>query len=163
MALLEQKEALVQRLLAAKAKSGKTYDQIAKEVGLTNAYTAQLFFNQAQLKPDTAPKLKAAVPDLSDADVEEMKKEPMRAYDPTIIQEPLIYRLNEAVMHYGRAIKDIVNEQQGDGIMSAIGFFMTVEKVKGKEGEPRVKIVFNGKFLPHVEQKIEDNVMEPVQ
>jgi cyanate lyase len=47
--------------------------------------------------------------------------------------------------------------------MSAIGFFMTVEKVKGKEGEPRVKIVFNGKFLPHVEQKVEDNVMEPVE
>lgn len=34
------------------------------ELGLTNAYVAQLFFNQAQLKPETAGKLKRAVPQL---------------------------------------------------------------------------------------------------
>ena len=36
----------MQQLLAAKAASGKTFTQIAAEAGLTNAYTAQLFFNQ---------------------------------------------------------------------------------------------------------------------
>jgi cyanate lyase len=43
---------------------------------------------QAQLKPDTAPKLQKAVPELSDDVIEEMKKAPLRSYDPTIIQEP---------------------------------------------------------------------------
>lgn len=52
------------QLLAAKAASGKTFDEIAVDIGCTNAYTAQLFFNQAQLKPDTAAKLKAAVPQI---------------------------------------------------------------------------------------------------
>jgi cyanate lyase len=40
---------LVQKLLEAKKASGKTYTQIAKEVGLTNLYTAQLFHNQVRL------------------------------------------------------------------------------------------------------------------
>jgi cyanate lyase len=47
--------------------------------------------------------------------------------------------------------------------MSAIGFYATIDKVVGKEGEPRVVITFNGKFLPYVEQKVEDNVAQRVQ
>jgi cyanate lyase len=38
----------VERLLAAKEASGKTFSQIAAEVGLTNVYTAQLFHNQVR-------------------------------------------------------------------------------------------------------------------
>lgn len=36
--------------------------------------------------------------------------------------------------------------------MSAIGFYCDVAKVKGKEGEDRIVVSFNGKYLPHVEQ-----------
>lgn len=63
-----------------------------------------------------------------------------------------MYRTYEAIMHYGEAIKHIINEEAGDGIMSAIDFFLTVGTVKGKLGETRVVITFNGKFLPHIEQ-----------
>jgi cyanate lyase len=66
--------------------------------------------------------------------------------------------LHEATSHYGESIKDIINEELGDGIMSAIGFYCSVEKVKGKEGEDRVVITMNGKYLPHTEQKAADNV-----
>ena len=62
-----------------------------------------------------------------------------------------MYRLNEAVMHYGEGVKAIVNEEFGDGIMSAIDMYVRVEKVVGMAGEERVVITFNGKFLPHVE------------
>jgi len=41
-----QKGTLVARLLAAKEASGKTFSDIAAEVGLTNVYCTQLFFNQ---------------------------------------------------------------------------------------------------------------------
>jgi cyanate lyase len=57
--------------------------------------------NQAQLKPATALKLKAAVPQIADADIQNMMKIPMRSFDPTIIQEPFIYRLVELMQHYG--------------------------------------------------------------
>lgn len=59
-------------------------------------------------------------------------------------------------------IKAIVNEKFGDGIMSAIDMYATVEKVKGSQGEDRVLVTLNGKFLPHVEQRVENNVQAPV-
>jgi hypothetical protein len=40
------KPELVSQLLAAKEASGKTFTQIGKEIGRTNLYTTQLFFNQ---------------------------------------------------------------------------------------------------------------------
>lgn len=55
------------------------------------------------------------------------------------------------------AIKALLNEKFGDGIMSAIDMYCTVDKVKGKHGEDRVVITMNGKFLPHVEQKSADD------
>jgi cyanate lyase len=119
---LRNKQALVSRLLTAKESTGKTFTQIAEEVGLTNVFTAQLFYNQvrpvhpliehsltcrtqvrehadwwlqAQLKPDRVEKLKKAVPDLSEEDLKIMKRVPFRSYDPSIVTEPLIYRMQE--------------------------------------------------------------------
>ena len=71
------------------------------------------------------------------------------------MQEPLNYRLNEAVCHYSESIKLIINEKFGDGIKSAIDFYFTIDKVKGVQNEDRVVITFNGKFLPQVEQLVE--------
>lgn len=155
-----QKGTLVARLLAAKEASGKTFSDIAAEVGLTNVYCTQLFFNQQQLQPNTADALRAAVPDLEDEDIEAMMRAPMRSFDPNQIQEPSVYRLYEAIMHNGEAIKAVINEEFGDGIMSAIDFYCTVDKMEGVQGERRVVITFNGKFLPYVEQRIQDNVAQ---
>ena len=155
--LLMQKEELISRLMAVKESSQKNFDQIAQECGVNNAYCAQLFHNQAQLKPETASKLQKAVPQISKEDLELMQLAPMRSYEESIIQEPHIYRMNEAVMHYGESIKALINEKFGDGIMSAIDFYVRVEKIKGKSGEDRVLISFNGKFLPHVEQLAEND------
>lgn len=88
----EAKSALVARLLEAKKDSGMTYTEIAKKTGLTNAYVAQLFRRQAHLKPDTAKVLKSAVPSLSDDLIAAMQEIPLRSYDPTIVQDPTIYR-----------------------------------------------------------------------
>ena len=151
------KEALVERLLAAKTESGKTFDQIAASLGVTNAYAAQLFVNQAQLKPSTAEKLKAAVPGIGAEDLLAMQRAPMRSFDPTIMQEPLIYRLVEAMQHYGAGIKHLVNEKFGDGIMSAIDIFVEMSEVTGVSGERRIALTLNGKYLPHIEQEATKN------
>ncbi|KAL1804041.1 hypothetical protein ACET3Z_032688 [Daucus carota] len=143
---------------SVKRQSGKTYNQIAEETGLTNVYVAQLLKRQAQLKPDTAPKLKAALPELPDHVLQRMMEPPMRCYDPNLIQEPTVYRLNEAVMHFGESIKDVINEEFGDGIMSAIDFYCSVDKVKGVDGKDRVVVTFDGKYLPYSEQKSEHMV-----
>lgn len=83
---------ITKSLLALKQQSGKSYSQIAEETGLTNVFIAQLFRRQAQLKPDTAAKLQAAVPNIPVELLHEMMKPPMRSYDPNLIQEPAVYR-----------------------------------------------------------------------
>lgn len=148
---MEKKE-LVEKLLAAKEASEKTYDELADALGYCNVYVAQLFHNQAQLKPQGEPKLAKLVPGLTEDLLKEMRKCPMRSYDPAIIQEPNIYRMTEVCLHYGNAIKAVMNEKFGDGIMSAIDFKITVNKVKGDKGEDRMVVTMNGKFLPHIEQ-----------
>ena len=90
--MAETKANIINLLQAVKHQSGKSYTQLAEETGLTNVYVAQLLRRQAQLKPDTAPKLLAALPDLAEELVHEMMKPPLRSYDPNLIQEPTVYR-----------------------------------------------------------------------
>ncbi|KAJ1420779.1 cyanate lyase C-terminal domain-containing protein [Ochromonadaceae sp. CCMP2298] len=141
----------------AKASSKKDFDTIANDIGVTNSYAAQLFMAQAQLKPETAVKLRLSVASISDKDLLSMQQIPFRSFDASLMQEPMIYRLVEAIQHYGQAIKMIVNEKKGDGIISAIDFYMDVKTVKGKAGEDRIVLTMNGKFLPFVEQLEADN------
>ena len=148
---MEKKE-LVERLLAAKEASGKTYDEIADALGYCNVYVGQLFHAQAQLKKDAVSNLAKLVPGLNDELLGEMQKCPMRSYDPSVIQEPHIYRMTEVCLHYGNSIVAIMNEIFGDGIMSAIDFKLTIHKTKGDKGEDRMVVTMNGKFLPHIEQ-----------
>ncbi|KAL2326722.1 hypothetical protein Fmac_025780 [Flemingia macrophylla] len=149
------KGSIVAGLQDVKDRSGKSYGQLAKETGLTNVYVAQLLRRQAQLQPQTAPLLRAALPDLPEDLLHEMMRPPLRSYDPNLIQDPTVYRLNEAVMHFGESIKDIINEEFGDGIMSAIDFYCSVDKIKGVDGKDRVVVTFDGKYLPYSEQKSE--------
>ena len=81
-----EKDALVASLIKAKEATGKTFTQISKEVGLTNTQTAQLFYNQAQLKPGRVEALKKAVPELTEEQLSVMQKCPFRTFDPQIKQ-----------------------------------------------------------------------------
>ena len=148
---------LADRLLAAKVVSGKTFDQLAEELGFTNTYTTQLLLGQAQLKPAARDKFAAALPTVAVEDLDALGEAPFRGWDPEILKEPNVYRTHEAITHYGNAIKLLINEKFGDGIMSAIDFYMTVGETIGKAGEKRVVITFNGKFLPFIEQNAADN------
>ena len=149
----------VERLLASKAKAGLTYDELARSLGVTNTYIAQLLMGQARLTSHTALKLKEALPEISEDDLEAMQKDfPMRTFHEEILKEPNVYRTYEALMHNGEAIKAIINEQCGDGIMSAIDFYCDVGTTSGLvHGETRVVITLNGKFLPYAEQLSEQN------
>ena len=51
----------VERVLAAKTRSGLSYDELAAKLGVTNAYCAQLLLGQAKLTPTTAEKLQDAL------------------------------------------------------------------------------------------------------
>jgi cyanate lyase len=148
----------IQRVLSAKSQAGISYDDLATRLGTTNTYAAQLVLGQAKLTSETSTKLQEALPGISNEDLQDMCESfPMRSFDEEILKEPNVYRTYEAVTHYGESIKSIINEQCGDGIMSAIDFYCDVGTTTGKHGEKRVVITFNGKFLPFMEQKADDN------
>lgn len=65
-----------------------------------------------------------------------------------LCQDPVIARLQEINYVYGLALKEIINEKFGDGIMSAVDFTMDVQKVADPNGD-RVEVTMSGKFLPY--------------
>ena len=62
--------------------------------------------------------------------------------------DPLIYRFYELVMVNGPALKALIEEEFGDGIMSAIDFDLQLERQPDPKGD-RVKLSMSGKFLPY--------------
>jgi cyanate lyase len=76
---------------------------------------------------------------------------PYRGSLPTAVPtDPLIYRFYELVSVYGTTWKELIQEEFGDGIMSAIDFEMQVERQPDPKGD-RVRITMSGKFLPYRE------------
>lgn len=145
----------VNEILQLKLERNLTFEDIAHALGYTNVYTAQLLLFQAPLNPSKASALRNIL-GVSESTIEQMVKSPNRRFDRDIAQEPHVYRMLEACQHNGQAMKMIINEKFGDGIMSAIDFYINIEKIKGKANEDRVLITFNGKFLPFIEQNIDE-------
>ena len=76
---------------------------------------------------------------------------PYRGSLPTVPPtDPLIYRFYELVMVYGTTWKELIQEEFGDGIMSAIDFDMVIERQPDPKGD-RVKLILSGKFLTYKE------------
>ena len=88
----------------------------------------------------------AALFGLSPAEERMLNEVPHRG-TPMPPTDPLIYRFYELVMVNGPAWKALIEEEFGDGIMSAIDFHMTIERQPAPKGD-RVKVGMTGKFLP---------------
>lgn len=56
--------------------------------------------------------------------------------------------VGQALGVYGPALKEVIQEEFGDGIMSAIDFTVNVERERDPAGD-RVKLTWSGKFLPY--------------
>jgi len=135
------------KLRATMSEKKITYGDLAKSVGKNPVYLAAVLQGQQRLNPSEAEKLAAALGGGAEA-IAAMTSYPVRTEFP-ITTDPFKYRLLEIVGVYGDALRTMANEMFGDGIMSAIDFTMDMEKVTGKEGEARVKITMNGKWLPY--------------
>jgi len=74
---------------------------------------------------------------------------PYRGGLPTAVPtDPTIYRMYEALQVYGPALKELIHEQFGDGIMSAINFKLDIGRTQ-HDGADHVVLTFDGKFLPY--------------
>ena len=142
---------LTGKILAAKRAKGLTWEAITAEIGEgSTVYLTAALMGQMKLRPEQAERA-AALFGL-DADEERLLQEiPYRGSLPAVVPtDPLIYRFYELVQVYGTTWKELIQEEFGDGIMSAIDFEMAIERQPDPKGD-RVKLTLSGKFLPYKE------------
>jgi cyanate lyase len=145
---MSRRQELTQQILAAKRSRGLTWAALAETLDAPVEWATAALLGQFPLDEKQAH---AAVEmlGLPDDAVPELTASPMRgALDGAVPTDPTIYRLYEIVQVYGPALKELIHEEFGDGIMSAINFGFTVRRLPDPGGD-RVEIVLNGKFLPY--------------
>jgi cyanate lyase len=151
---------LTEKILDIKRENGWSWKYIHQQIG---GYSPVLLVGAllGQMKLTKPQAAKAAdLFGLSKAETALLNEVPMRgagvAMPPT---DPLIYRFYELVMVNGTAWKALIEEEFGDGIMSAIDFDMQIERLPNPKGD-RIKITMSGKFLPYKYYESSGNVPE---
>jgi len=145
------REEVTRKVLATKRAKGLTWKAIVAEIGGGSAvYLTAALMGQMKLRPEQA-ELAAKLFDLDGDEKLLLQEIPYRGSLPSMVPtDPLIYRFYELVQVYGTTWKELIQEEFGDGIMSAIDFDMTIERQPDPKGD-RVKLTFSGKFLPYKE------------
>jgi cyanate lyase len=143
------REELTQKILDEKRSRGLTWTAIAGAIGAGSPvlYTAALLGQMTLTK--TEAENAAKLLDLTAAEAALLTEPPYRGSLATVPPtDPLIYRFYELVQTYGTTWKALIEEEFGDGIMSAIDFDMRIERQPDPKGD-RVGIAMSGKFLPY--------------
>jgi len=145
------RDQLTRKILAAKRAKSLTWKTIVAEIGGGSAvYLTAALMGQMKLHPEQAERA-AQLLDLDEEETIVLQEIPYRGSLPTAVPtDPLIYRFYELVQVYGTTWKELIQEEFGDGIMSAIDFDVAIERQPDPKGD-RVKLTLSGKFLPYKE------------
>ncbi|AOV15945.1 cyanase [Acidihalobacter aeolianus] len=142
------REEVTEAVLEAKRAKGLTWAELARAVGRHPVWTTSALLGQQSMSEDEATAAVALL-GLDPSFVAALTECPLKgSLDSDVPTDPLIYRLHEITQVYGSTIKALIHEEFGDGIMSAIDFELDIERVSDPKGD-RVKITYNGKFLPY--------------
>ena len=155
-----KREDLTEKLLDIKREKGWSWKHICEKIGgYSEVLIVGAIMGQMKLtKPQAANA--GELFELSKSEIAMLNEVPMRGTGtPMPPTDPLIYRFYEMVMVNGPAWKALIEEEFGDGIMSAIDFDMALERVANPKGD-RVKITMSGKFLPYKYYGASGNVPE---
>ena len=136
------------KILAIKQQKKLTWSDIAARLGYSPTWSCAACLGQMSMTPETAAKA-ADLFGLDAAETALLEAIPYRGSLPGgVPTDPLIYRFYELIMVYGTTWKELIQEEFGDGIMSAIDFDMALERQPDQKGD-RVKVTISGKFLPY--------------
>ena len=142
-----KREELTERILDIKRERGWSWKYITGEIGgVSEVLIVGALLGQMKLVKPLA-KRAAALFDLSDAEARMLNEVPSRG-GPMPPTDPLLYRFFELVMVNGPALKALIEEEFGDGIMSAIDFDLEIAREPNPKGD-RVRLAMTGKFLPY--------------
>uniref|UniRef100_A0A914HV45 Cyanate lyase C-terminal domain-containing protein n=1 Tax=Globodera rostochiensis TaxID=31243 RepID=A0A914HV45_GLORO len=126
-ASIKSRHEVIEQIYAQKVRLGLRWADVAAQIGLSKEWTTAACLGQMQMNAEEADKLGSTV----------------------LPADPLLYRFNEVLSVYGPALKELIHEEFGDGIMSAIDFKVDVQREEDAERGDRVKIVWSGKFLSY--------------
>jgi cyanate lyase len=135
-------------IMSAKVRKGIKWADVAAKVGqskewVTAGCLGQMTFDRHQAQ------IVGELFELSDEAVAWLQIVPYKGSLPSAVpSDPLLYRWYEIVNVYGSTIKELIHEEFGDGIMSAIDFSMDIQREPDPKGD-RVNVVLSGKFLPY--------------
>jgi cyanate lyase len=140
---------LTEKILDIKRDKGLSWAEIAAAIGghspilITAALLGQMKLTKPQA--EKAADLFSLTPN----EAKLLNEVPYRGSLPQVPPtDPLVYRFYELIMVYGTTFKELIQEEFGDGIMSAIDFDMQMERLPHPKGD-RVKLTMSGKFLPY--------------
>ncbi|MBO0819926.1 MAG: cyanase [Nocardiopsaceae bacterium] len=145
---MTSKQEAAEAVRAAKARLGLTWAGLADKIGAPVPWTVSALLGQ---QPMTAAQADVAVTELGlDEEIAAaLRSQPTRGtLDAPVPADPTIYRFYEVIQVYGPTIKELIHEEFGDGIMSAINFRLDVARVPDPAGD-RVVVTLDGKFLPY--------------
>ena len=145
--MLSRAEA-AERVLDAKEAKNMTFEELAGHLGRHEVWVATAVLGQATMSQEEAQSVTSLLglePEVATA----LAEIPSRgAFGGTVPVDPLLYRFFEIIQVFGPAIKAVIHEKFGDGIMSAIDFELDIRRKPDPKGD-RVVVTLDGKFLPY--------------
>jgi cyanate lyase len=138
---------VTEAIFAIKKEKDLTWQAMADAIDMSVIWTTSACLGMNSCTAETAEKLVEFLGLPAEA-VAVLMEYPVKEWDKSVPQDPLVYRLYEVVGVYGDTLKEVIQEKFGDGIMSAIDFSMDIEKEENPKGD-RVILTLNGKFLPY--------------
>ena len=153
-----RREELAEKILDIKREKGWTWRHVCDEIGgMSPILVVGALLGQMKLTKPQAAKA-GELFGLSEGEKRMLNEVPTRGA-PMPPTDPLIYRLYELVMVNGPALKALIEEEFGDGIMSAIDFNLEFDRLPNPKGD-RVQLTMSGKFLPYKYYGAEQGVPE---
>src|SRR5271170_7963698 len=142
------RDELATKIKAIKKQKKLSWKQVAEAIGMSSVWTTAALLGQMSMEPPHAEKA-AKLFGLTADEAALLCEIPYRGSLPTQVPtDPLIYRFYELVQVYGTTWKALIEEEIGDGIMSAIDFDMEMTRQPDPKGD-RVKLTMSGKFLSY--------------
>lgn len=139
---------VTEMIVAAKIRKDIKWADVALQLGLSKEWVTAGCLGQMTFTAEQATQL-GEIFDLPAEAIKLLQVVPYKGSLPTAVPtDPLIYRFYELINVYGTTFKDLIHEEFGDGIMSAIDFNMDLQREPNTAGD-RVNIVMSGKFLPY--------------
>ena len=139
---------VTEKIITVKVSKGIQWADVAAKVGLSKEWTTAGCLGQMTFDASQAA-IVGEIFGLSEDERKWLQVVPYKGSLPTPVPtDPLIYRWYEIVSVYGTTIKELIHEEFGDGIMSAIDFSMDIQRTADPKGD-RVNVVLSGKFLPY--------------